>query len=59
MTRMLPEEAFEKIGCKYDHGMAMVRNGLLDGCWYRIGRRVIFIEEKLTLWQENQLRIAK
>lgn len=56
MTRMLPKDAFELIGCKYDYGMQLVRTGRLDGCYYRLGRRVIFIREKLELWQENQLK---
>lgn len=56
MTRLLPKDAFRKIGCKYDKGMQMVRTGELDGTFYRIGRKVIFIEEKLEIWQENQLK---
>lgn len=58
MTRLTPNEAFEIIGCKYDAGMKLVRTGKLDGTFYRIGRRVIFIEEKLELWQERQLLAA-
>lgn len=56
MTRLTPEEAFAIIGTKYDHGMAMARIGKLDGCFYKIGRRYIFIREKVELWQEKQLR---
>ncbi|MCO5384438.1 hypothetical protein [Desulfosporosinus sp.] len=55
MTKLLPEEAFQIIGCKYDYGMRLVRTGKLDGTFYRLGRRVIFMKEKLELWQENQL----
>lgn len=55
-TRIFPKEAFDKIGCRYDFGMQLVRKGSLEGCYYRIGRRVIFIEEALDLWIENQLK---
>jgi len=47
------------IGCRYDGGMKMVRTGKLDGTYYRIGRRVIFIEEKLVQWQEKQIEEFK
>jgi len=56
MTRLLPKEAFEFIGCKYDKGMQMVRSGELDSTYYRIGTRVLFIREKLELWIENRLK---
>lgn len=55
MTRLMPQEAFELIGCRYDKGMAMVRTGELDGTYYRIGRRVFFIKEKLEQWIENRV----
>ncbi len=58
-TRLSPREAFTMIGCRYDGGMKMVRTGKLDGTYYRIGRRVIFIEEKLVQWQEKQIEEFK
>lgn len=62
MTRLNPDskqkEACNLIGCGYDQLMKMVRNGNLAGTHYRIGKRVIFIKEKLELWQENQITQA-
>lgn len=51
MTRLLPEEAASYIGCKYDQLMQMVRKRQVPH--YRIGRRVFFTKESLTLWAEN------
>lgn len=51
-TRLLPNEAAEYIGCKYDKLMQLVR--LQQIPHYRIGRRVFFTKEKLTLWIDNQ-----
>lgn len=50
-TRMLPQEAADYIGCKYDKLMQMVRMKQVPH--YRIGRRVFFTKESLTLWIEN------
>lgn len=58
LTRLLPEEAFEIIGIRYDKGMQMVRTGELDGTFYRIGRRVFFIKEKLESWLENRIQMS-
>ncbi|HWQ40564.1 MAG TPA: excisionase family DNA-binding protein [Desulfosporosinus sp.] len=52
MTRMLPGEAAEHLGCGYDKLLQMVRKKELPH--YRIGRRVFFIKETLDLWIENQ-----
>lgn len=53
-TRMLPQEAADYIGCRYDKLLQMVR--LKQIPHYRIGRRVFFTKESLTLWIENQER---
>ena len=53
-TRMLPNEAAEYIGCRYDKLMQMVRKKEIPH--YRIGRRVLFTKESLDLWIENQER---
>ena len=50
-TRMLPQEAANYIGCRYDKLMQMVR--LKQVPHYRIGRRVFFTKESLALWIEN------
>ena len=55
MTRLQPKDGFELIGVKYDKGMQMVRNGELDGTFYRIGTRVFFIKEKLEIWILNKI----
>ena len=60
MTRLNPDnkqkEACDLLGCGYDWLMIKVRTGELAGCYYRIGKRVIFVKEKLEEWQENQIR---
>jgi excisionase family DNA binding protein len=48
---MLPEEAAAYIGCRYDKLLQMVR--LKQIPHYRIGRRVFFTKETLTLFIEN------
>jgi len=50
-TRLLPGEAASYIGCRYDKLMQMVR--LKQIPHYRIGRRVFFTKESLSLWIEN------
>ena len=55
-TRLLPHEAAEYIGCSYDKLMQIVR--LKQIPHYRIGRRVFFTKEALTLWIENQERLS-
>jgi len=50
-TRLLPKEAADHIGCKYDKLMQMVR--LKQIPHYRIGRRVFFTQESLDLWIDN------
>lgn len=52
-TRLLPQEAADHIGCKYDKLMQMVRLKQIPN--YRIGRRVFFTRESLDLWIENQV----
>jgi excisionase family DNA binding protein len=51
LTRLLPKEAADYVGCGYDKLMQMVRRGEIPH--YRIGRRVFFTKEKLTLWIDN------
>lgn len=51
-TRMLPLEAADFLGCKYDKLLQMVRRGELPH--YRIGRRVFFTREGLIEWIEQQ-----
>lgn len=53
-TRLMPQEAADHIGCKYDKLMQMVR--LKQVPHYRIGRRVFFTSESLDLWIENKER---
>lgn len=50
-TRLLPQEAAEYLGCRYDKLMQMVRQKQIPH--YKIGRRVFFTKETLTLWVEN------
>lgn len=62
MTRVNPDnkqkDACNILGCGYDQLMKMVRTGELSGTYYRIGKRVLFIKEKLEIWQENQVRLS-
>lgn len=53
-TKLLPAEAANFLGCGYDKLMQLVR--LKQIPHYRIGRRVFFTKEALTLWIENQER---
>ena len=53
-TRMLPKEAAAYIGCRYDKLMKMVRTNEIPH--YRIGRRVFFTKETLTMWIDNMER---
>ena len=55
-TRLLPAEAANYIGCRYDKLMQLVR--LKQIPHYRIGRRVFFTKEALSLWIENQERLS-
>lgn len=50
-TRMLPEEAANYIGCRYDKLMHMVRKNEIPH--YRIGRRVLFTKEGLDQWIDD------
>ncbi|MDO7786105.1 helix-turn-helix domain-containing protein [Desulforamulus aquiferis] len=50
-NRMLPKEAAEYIGCRYDKLMQMVRQKKIPH--YRIGNRCLFRKESLDLWIEN------
>lgn len=54
MTRLLPEQAAEHLGCGYDKLMQMVRLKQIPS--YRIGRRVFFTKETLDQWIDNQER---
>lgn len=62
MTRLNPgdkqKEACNLIGCGYDQLMKMVRSGELAGTYYKIGRRILFVKERLELWQENKIKQA-
>jgi excisionase family DNA binding protein len=51
---MLPQEAADYIGCKYDKLMQMVR--LKQIPHYRIGKRVFFTKESLEKWVEEMER---
>jgi len=51
-TRLLPREAAEHIGCRYDKLLQMVRLGQVPH--YRIGRRVLFTRETLDTWIKEQ-----
>jgi excisionase family DNA binding protein len=55
-TRLLPREAAAFLGCSYDWLMKEVRRKQIPH--YRIGRRVFFTREALTLWIENQERLS-
>jgi len=60
-TRLLPEEAANYVGCRYDKLMHMVRKNEIPH--YRIGRRVLFTKESLDQWIEGlerqSLRVVK
>lgn len=50
-TRLCPQEAAGFIGCGYDKLLQMVRQGKIPH--YRIGRRVFFTKEAISLWIED------
>jgi len=54
MTRLLPKEAAECLGCGYDKLMQMVRMKKIPH--YRIGQRVFFTKETIDTWIDNQER---
>ncbi|MFW0860576.1 MAG: excisionase family DNA-binding protein [Dethiobacter sp.] len=50
-TRLLPKEAAAFVGCGYDKLLQLVRQGQIPH--YRIGKRVFFTKERLSLWIED------
>lgn len=54
MTRLLPQEAAQHLGCGYDKLMGLVRAKQIPH--YRIGRRVFFTKEALDQWIDKQER---
>lgn len=52
-TRLTRAEAAQFIGCSDTKLWQLTKNGLLDGTYYTIGCRKIFIVEKLKEWMAN------
>ena len=52
-TRLTRTEAAEFIGCSETKLWQLTKSGLLDGTYYTIGSRKIFIVERLKEWMAN------
>ena len=50
MNRLTRDEAAEFIGCSISKLYAMEKAGLLNGTFYQIGRRRLYITSKLEEW---------
>lgn len=50
ITRLTTAEAMEYIGCKETKFHCLVKSGHLDGTYFNIGRRRIFMADKLDEW---------
>lgn len=50
MNRLTRKEACEFIGCGMTKLYELERSGQLDGTYYNIGRRRLYITEKLQAW---------
>lgn len=53
LNRLTREEAAEYLGVSLSSLYGLERSGQLEGTFYRIGRRKIYITEKLKEWAEN------
>ncbi len=51
--RLSREEAAKYIGCGMSKLYELEKTGLLDGTFYNIGRRRLYITEKLRQWMMN------
>ena len=50
MNRLFREEVPDYIGCSLSQLYRMEKRGLMQGTYYTIGRRKIYITEKLDEW---------
>ncbi len=50
MNRLTRKEAAEFIGCSMSKLYSMEKGGLMKGTYYQIGRRRLYITEKLEEW---------
>ena len=50
MNRLTREEAAEFLGCSKSAFYGLEKSGQLEGMYYKIGRRKIYITEKLEAW---------
>jgi hypothetical protein len=46
-------EASKYIGCGLTKLNQLIKRGALDGTFYRIGKRIIFIADRLDMWMLN------
>ncbi len=53
MNRLTRKEACEFIGCGMTKLYELERSGQLEGTYYNIGRRRLYITEKLQDWMLN------
>lgn len=53
MNRLTREEAAKYIGCSMSKLYSMERGGLLEGTYYQIGRRRLYITDRLEKWMND------
>lgn len=53
MDRLTRAEAAEFIGCSISQLYRMERTGLLDGTYYVIGKRKLYITDELEKWMRD------
>lgn len=53
MNRLFKDEAAKHIGCSVSKLNQMKKAGLMDGTFYTIGNRTIYITDRLDEWINN------
>lgn len=53
MNRLTRKEAAEFLGCSLSGLHVLERKGSLNGTYYQIGRKRLYITEKLIEWANN------
>lgn len=53
MDRLTRAEAAQFIGCSMSKLYGLEKAGLLDGTYYQIGRRRLYITDKLEKWMND------
>jgi len=56
LTKLTSRDAAKYYGCGYDYFMKLYREGKFTGCFYKVGRKPIFIKEKLDSLVEQLLK---